>query len=88
MQNLTIPQTSLMPDNGQWTNRFKIHSSSSSNIYTVAQNKTGRHWGCSCKGWIFRRNCKHLKALGLPGNCIPLEVTINNKPSIAFADAN
>ena len=75
--NLSIPQTSLLPDNGQWTNRFKIHSSSSDHVYTIAQNKSGRHWGCSCKGWIFHRKCKHLTQLGLPNFSQPMEVRIN-----------
>ena len=73
---LNVPASSRMPDNAQWTNRFKIHSESSANVYTVAQNKTGRWWGCSCKGWIFHKHCKHQRALGLPGNYQPIEVTM------------
>jgi len=88
MLNLNlVPASSKLPDNAQWTNRFKIHSETSSNVYTVAQNKSGRWWGCSCKGWIFHKKCKHLNALGLPGNHIPMEVTGATAPSVSFANA-
>ena len=63
-----------LPDNAQWTNRFEIRSSSSNRLYVVAQNKTKRHWGCSCMGWIRHRNCKHLSAIGLPALERPFEV--------------
>lgn len=66
----------VLPDKGQYTNRFEIRSSSSNRIYIVAQHITGRWWSCSCPGWISHRNCKHLKALGLPANNRPLEVSM------------
>lgn len=66
----------VMPDNSQWTNRFEIKSSSSNRIYTIAQNKSKRFWGCSCPGWIHHRHCKHIKALGLPCFEIPAEITL------------
>ncbi len=53
----------LLPDNAQWTNRFEIRSESSSRLYTVAQRKSDRTWGCSCPGWRTRRTCKHLTAM-------------------------
>jgi hypothetical protein len=65
-----------LPDNDQWTNRFSIKSSSSNRIYIVAQHKKLRHWGCSCPGWRSHRRCKHLEAMGLPGNEIPCEVLL------------
>lgn len=52
--------SSLMPDNAQWTNRFTIDSLTSSAVYTVAQRRTDGVWGCSCRGWIHHRRCKHL----------------------------
>lgn len=52
--------SSLMPDNEQWMNRFTVKSSSSSSIYTVAQRRADGVWGCSCRGWIHYRHCKHL----------------------------
>ena len=66
----------LLPDNSQWTNRFKIKSESSARLYTIAQNKNRRYWGCDCPGWISHRNCKHLRALGLPSHEKPYEATL------------
>lgn len=68
-----------LPDNSQWTNRFEIHSESSNRVYTIAQNKNKRHWGCSCPGWKIHRNCKHLRALGLPGFEQPKEIKVHGK---------
>lgn len=74
---LRIPEGAMLPDNAQWTNRFEIRSESSSRVYRIAQNKTGRWWGCSCPSWIYRgRECKHLRALSLPGKYQPYEVAI------------
>jgi len=64
----------LLPDNATFTNRFEIRSESSDRVYTIAQSKSGRWWGCSCFGWIKHRKCKHLTALGLPGGNKPYEV--------------
>jgi hypothetical protein len=84
----------LMPDNAQWTNRFMIRSESSNALYTIAQHKTRRYWGCNCPGWIGDRKCKHLRALGLPANEQPYEAKLNKGASAAanifpvkFADA-
>ncbi|MEC5144924.1 SWIM-type domain-containing protein [Chitinophaga sp. 180180018-2] len=68
-----------LPDNDQWQNRFNIKSESSNRLYVISQNKKGRHWGCSCPGWRVHRTCKHLSALGLPGNCTPHEVNLINE---------
>ena len=62
-----------LPDNTEWTNRFEIKSESSNRIYRIAQNKKKRFWGCNCPGWISRKKCKHLTALGLPGDYTPYE---------------
>jgi hypothetical protein len=64
------------PDNAAWTNRFEIKSESSDRLYRIAQNKSRGYWACSCPGWISRRCCKHLKALGLPCNEQPYEATL------------
>lgn len=66
----------LLPDNKMYTNRFEIHSQSSDRVYVVAQNKSGRWWSCSCFGWIRYRYCKHLEALGLPGQQQPFEALL------------
>lgn len=67
--------SSLMPDNDKWTNRFKVESTSSSSMHTVAQLKQdygllpAGTWGCSCRGWTMhvdaqgRRKCRHLEPL-------------------------
>ena len=75
--NITIKAENKLPDGKLWTNRFQVKSESSNNLYIVAQNKTKRHWGCSCKGWIFHRKCKHLTALGLPSYEQPMEVNVH-----------
>ena len=64
-----------LPDNKQWCNRFEVHSESSNRVYTIAQNKTGRWWACSCPGWIRYKRCKHLTTLALPGHHQPFELT-------------
>lgn len=65
-----------LPDNGQWTNRFEIRSESSTRIYTIAQHKKGRYWGCSCPAWRAHRKCKHLSEIGLPNHQRPYEVQL------------
>jgi hypothetical protein len=84
----------LLPDGPQWTNRFYIKSESSGRLYTIAQNKNRRYWGCDCPGWIGHRHCKHLTALGLPGDEKPFEAQIGasagktSSALIKFADEN
>jgi hypothetical protein len=75
---LTLPAgVTLLEDNNQYTNRFDF-TSSSGNVYRVAQQLTNRWWACSCPSWKFNRNgkrtCKHLEAFGIPGNYQPFEV--------------
>ena len=78
MANIILrPKQSIMlPDNAAWTNRFHIRSESSDKVYTIAQSKSGRFWGCSCGGWRTHKNCKHLKALGLPSYQKPFEAML------------
>ena len=71
---LHVPEKDRLPDNGQWTNRFAIHSETSNRVYIVAQHKTGRYFGCSCPSWRVHRHCKHLAALSLPAYQQPCEV--------------
>ena len=70
------PGAVVLPDNAQWTNRFEIRSASSNRVYTIAQHKKKKHWGCSCPGWRRWRNCKHLEELALPGHETPHEVLL------------
>jgi hypothetical protein len=65
-----------LPDNSQWQNRFEIHSQSSNRVYTVAQHKNRRYWGCSCFGWIRFKHCKHLRAVGIPADMVPYEAQL------------
>ena len=71
---LYIPPQDRLPENGLWTNRFEIRSSSSNRVYVIAQHKTGRYFGCSCPSWRVHRHCKHLAALSLPAYQQPCEV--------------
>jgi hypothetical protein len=63
-------------DKPGWTNSVGIPSQSSDALYVIAQRKTSRGWGCSCRGWIRHRHCKHLEALRLPANERPYEVQL------------
>jgi hypothetical protein len=65
-----------LPDNDQWTNRFKVHSETSNRVYIIAQNKKKHHFACSCPGWKRYRHCKHLEAIGLPGYEKPHEIKL------------
>lgn len=73
---LYVNKDVLLPDDSQWTNKFQIESENSNRLYTISQNIKKRHWGCSCMGWKRYRHCKHLKALGIPGNEQPYEPKI------------
>lgn len=50
-----------LPDNAQWTNRVQIKSSSSDNLYIVAQRKGSGQIGCSCRGFVRWGRCKHAR---------------------------
>lgn len=76
LPTIYVPHSMRLPDNNQWENRFEVRSESSSNLYTIAQNKRGRFWGCSCRGWIRRKKCKHLAAVGLPPHQKPHEAQL------------
>ena len=75
---IRVDQSLHLPDNDQWTNRFEVPSSSSDNMYTVAQNKSGRWWACSCRGWVSHKHCRHLEAMGVPCNYIPYEAQLKS----------
>ena len=74
---LKAPQGMRLPDTDQWTNRFKIHSQTSNRVYTIAQHKKKRHWGCSCPKWRTLRRCKHLEEIGLPTHERPYEAKLD-----------
>jgi hypothetical protein len=76
---LRISNDLRLPDTDQWQLRFSIQSESSDRLYVIAQHKGKRHWGCSCPGWKRNRNCKHLKALGIPADMQPYEVNLINQ---------
>ncbi len=73
---LYIPAEMVLPDTDLWQFRFQIESASSDRLYTIAQHKKKKHWGCSCPGWKRYRTCKHLTALGIPGNEKPFDVNL------------
>lgn len=72
---IRIAEELTLPDNDQWTNRFQVRSETSNRLYTIAQNKKKKHWGCSCPGYRAHRQCKHLSAIGVPNHEKPFEVT-------------
>lgn len=74
LPQLFIPKNDLLPDNDQWQHRFQVRSASSNRLYTIAQHKKNKHWGCSCPGWKAHRTCNHLRAIGIPGHEKPFEV--------------
>lgn len=78
LPTVRIPEGSHLPDNRDWENRFEIPSSSSNNMYIIAQHKTKRYWGCSCPGWKRHRKCHHLESMALPCHCKPHEVRLTN----------
>lgn len=75
-QIIKISKELALPDTDQWQNRFQIQSETSNRLYTIAQNKKKKHWGCSCPGWKRNRHCKHLIATGVPGDEVPFEVNL------------
>jgi len=79
LPTLYIKPGSRLPDTDQWINRFTVRSETSTNLYTVAQNRRKRHWACSCPGYRTHRTCKHLRALALPAYERPHEVLTNGE---------
>lgn len=76
LPTLRIDKNVCLPDNDQWQFRFEIESESSNRVYTIAQHKVKKHWGCNCMGWKRYRTCKHLTALNIPGKEKPYEPKI------------
>lgn len=76
LPTIYIPADMVLPDTDLWQFRFQIESASSSRLYTIAQHKKKKHWGCSCPGWKRYRQCKHLTELGIPGHEQPHEVNL------------
>ncbi|RPD43135.1 hypothetical protein [Chitinophaga barathri] len=74
LPQLKVNSAMTLPDNDQWRFRFQIRSESSNRLYTIAQYKQKKHWGCDCPGWRAHRTCKHLTAMNLPGKERPHEV--------------
>jgi hypothetical protein len=73
-----IPEDRRLPDTATHIHRFQIKSESGSKLYTIAQSRSGLWWACSCPGFIGHggKQCKHLRALGLPGYHQPFEATL------------
>jgi hypothetical protein len=76
LPTIHINKELALPDNSLWENRFEIKSESSDRLYTIAQHKVKRHWGCSCMAWKRYRQCKHLTAIGVPNKEQPYEARI------------
>jgi len=59
----------ILPDDTRYKCRFDIRSSSSERIYRISFDSApgALYWKCSCPGNIRTGNCKHLKAMNLPG---------------------
>ncbi|MCH5684261.1 hypothetical protein LWM68_08295 [Niabella sp. W65] len=76
LPSIRISKELALPDTDQWQFRFNVRSETSNRLYTIAQNKKKRHWGCSCPAWKRYRHCKHLDAIGIPGYEKPYEVNL------------
>lgn len=74
LPTIRVEKGITLPDNDQWQFRFQIKSESSNRLYTIAQHKKKKHWGCSCPAYRTRRRCKHLISMGIPTNETPYEV--------------
>lgn len=78
LPTIRVSKEIRLPDVELWQHRFQVESESSNRLYVIAQHKNKKHWGCSCPGWKRYRHCKHLEALGIPGNEKPFEVNLIN----------
>lgn len=56
----TITNGRALKSNALWTARLKVVSRTSGRTYIIAKNRRTGEWGCSCAGWRFNRDCKHL----------------------------
>lgn len=57
----------LLPATASHDIRFEVPSSDGSRAYVIARCAKGVNKGqfqCGCPGWITRRKCKHLSAIG------------------------
>lgn len=59
----------LLPDTDRFKCRFQIGSETSDRVYRISFDAApgACYWVCSCPGNIRHGNCKHLRAMGLPG---------------------
>lgn len=57
------------PDDERYKCRFDIRSESSNRVYRISFDSApgALCWKCACPGGIAHGDCKHLRALGLPG---------------------
>lgn len=76
LPTIRIAARMSLPDNDQWQFRFHVKSETSNRLYTIAQHKAKKHWGCSCPGYKAHRKCKHLQAIGVPCHETPYEVNV------------
>lgn len=74
LPTIRVDRSVTLPDNDQWRFRFEVPSEHSDRLYTIAQHKEKKHWGCSCMGWKRHRKCHHLTEIGLPNFEKPFEV--------------
>lgn len=74
LPTIRVNSNLVLPDNDQWRFRFEVRSETSDRLYTIAQHKEKKHWGCSCPSYRVRRYCKHLQAIGVPTHEKPFEV--------------
>lgn len=79
---------------GQWGTRIEIKSETSSRIYIVSEKLDGDGratgtYGCSCPGWLSRRDCKHLRRMALRSCATPITPRPKGegKYGAAFTDA-
>lgn len=59
----------VLPDDTRYKCRFDIRSESSNRVYRISFDSApgALYWKCSCPGYLRTGDCKHLKAMHLPG---------------------